>query len=105
LAALHAADWDSRFNSLWLLPGILENPDDPAADRARRYLVNAVVEDLVHGQPDLLIVSASRPHGVSGEFNYLSYFAADERFRGLLDQYERVGVTDNYVLLGRRRPD
>jgi hypothetical protein len=101
LATLYDAEWASRFNSLWLLPGVVRDSAPPAVAPAHRYLFDAVVEDLSRGRPDLLIVDTALPPGASPGFDYIEFFSSDRRFEELMTDYQKVGDAGRFALFKR----
>jgi hypothetical protein len=89
--------WGSRFNSLWMIPGLyldarMQQQGFPyRAPEERGELendfVDAVMSDLRRLPPDVLIVDRRPPGLHMYGFNWLEYFALDSRFRELFDQY------------------
>ena len=103
------ATWSSRFPSLWPLPAIrTPNVDGHGLSAARRaeldrYLINAVIEDLERGDPDLLFIDvAKRKPYLGRNFDYVEFFGRDARFRSLLSRYERTVKVDHYQVYERR---
>ena len=98
LATLHDVVWGSRFNSLWLLPGVVENPTEEAA-RVRNYLFGALVEDFETRRPRLLIVDQQPFPGAPPGFEYVGYFSADPRMAEILARYRLLDVVGNFHIL------
>jgi hypothetical protein len=103
LVTLYDLRWTSRFNSLWLLPGVVALPHDPEVAQVRQYLFDAVVEDLSQERPDFLIVDSalSRQPG----FDYIGFFSSDSRFEKLIADYDSVGASGRFVLYERGNAD
>ncbi len=102
------ATWSSRFSHLWPLAAVVRWRHDqrqaaePAseAERARMqeieaFVLEAVIEDLGARPPDLVFVEY--PHlaaVVMGyNFDYISYFSRDPRFRKIWANYRKAGST------------
>ncbi len=92
--------WGSRFNTLWILPGLYSDvkresaafPYRPPEERGEleTYFVDAVIADLRRSRPDLLIVD-TRPPGLHMlGFSWIEYFSIDSRFRELFDEYDEL---------------
>lgn len=100
--------WASRFPHLWPLPAAVAPRGDgfgkdAALDRARHYVVDAVVADLAEGRPDLILVDRrdSKTY-FTGPFDYLAFFLADPRFAALWQHYEPAGQTAHFSVFRRR---
>lgn len=96
--------WDSRFPCLWPVPGvqrILAAPQNftaeqvAAAEKADRYMTDAVIEDFERRRPSIVIVDARKDKsyfdGVA--FDYVAHFKRDPRFARLWSEYRLV---ENY---------
>ncbi len=92
--------WGSRFNTLWMLPGLYSDlkregaafPYRPPDERGKleTYFVEAVITDLRRSRPDLLIID-TRPPGLHMlGFSWIEYFSIDNRFRELFGEYEEL---------------
>ncbi|MGH7477009.1 MAG: hypothetical protein ACRELD_12015 [Longimicrobiales bacterium] len=111
LVNLTGVDWGARLNSLWHLPGLYA-PTPPAqrgfayrapADMApiERAFFEAVITDLQHSRPTLLIVDTRPPGYVLNGFDYLEYFGQDGRFRELMAGYRFLMPVDRYRVFKR----
>jgi len=111
LVNLTSADWGSRFNCLWMLPGIYADvislqgpfPYHPPDQRGEveRWMIESVIEDLAVKEPNLLIVDMNRPDRYMAGFDYLAYFSEDPRFRDLLAQYRFLTDVGRYRIFKR----
>ncbi len=101
LVSYTGVDWGSRFNCLWLLPGIYEGVTPnlqrypygrlEEAGELEKYLIDSVVTDLRQLEPDIVFVDMFPPSWEMRGFSYLDFFSRDQRFREIFAQYERVG--------------
>jgi len=103
--------WASRFPAQWLLPGVigrLAHPEslDPTTRQKladiEHYNLDAVIDDLRNGHPDLVLVDDDSPYFGSDGFNYLAYFGRDPRFAELWQSYVRIGEASMNVGGNRR---
>ncbi len=104
-------EWASRFPSLWLLPGII-NQQSLAKENIRlrdnvqhikQYLFDSVVEDLQKYQPALVIIDDT-PVLDGNKFDYVKFFSQDTRFLILWSKYQQVAKT-NYFRFFALKPD
>jgi hypothetical protein len=104
--------WASRYNSLWLLPGlyadattdssgIVHYRDRVAMSAIEQLFTEAIIQDLAAHPPALLIVDRnSDMQGFRGRrFDFIDYFSNDARFRQLLRDYDSLTVIDSQLLL------
>jgi hypothetical protein len=93
--------WDSRFPCLWPVPGvqrILAAPQDftaeqvAAAQKADRYVTDAVIEDFERRRPSIVIVDArkNKSYFAGVAFDYVAHFKRDPRFARLWSEYRLV---------------
>ena len=104
--------WSSRFDELWLLPGLVVPGTDAAASASgirmrgeiERYLRNAVAEDFTRRPPDLVFVDAAprKSHFGGIDFDYIRYFSTDPRFATIWADYTMLGDIDRFQVFGRR---
>ncbi len=105
--------WGSRFNCLWLLPGIYEGVTPGSepfpygrleeAGELERYLIDSVVADLLKYEPDLLFVDIFAPNWEMRGFNYVDFFSRDQRFREIFAQYRLVSSV-GFLAIYKRIP-
>ncbi len=107
------ARWSSRFNCLWLLPGLYS--DASVAENAFPYhsmeergpvedfFVDAIIADMFKNPPVLLIVDCSPVKQGFGktEFDYTEYFLQDPRFAEFWPKYELLAVVEQYGVFKR----
>jgi hypothetical protein len=107
----------SRLNSMWILGAVYRDrimADAPVRYRERagmgeleRYLNDAVVEDLAHRRPSMLIVLRPAPDrrewGLR-RLDFLAYFMRDDRFARLFSRYKFKGQIGEYWIF-ERLPD
>jgi hypothetical protein len=104
--------WASRYNSLWLLPGlyadagsdssgIVRYRDRAAMSAMERHFSDAIIADIVTHRPTLLIVDRNRDmQGFRGRrFDFIDYFSIDPRFRQLLHNYDSLTTVDSQLVL------
>lgn len=106
--------WGSRFNCLWLLPGLYKNASTPKSEfryhrreemnETERYVFDATISDVLNDPPALLIVDVN-PHKLAFgdiKFDFIDYFSQDVRFTNLLTQYEHLTDVEHYVIYKRK---
>ncbi|UCC73370.1 MAG: hypothetical protein JSV86_02045 [Gemmatimonadota bacterium] len=103
--------WGSRFNSLWMVPGLYLDvrrgqegfPYRLPEERGEleRYFVDAVITDLRQSQPDLLFVDRRPPGLHMYGFNWVDYFALDSRFREFFAHYESISEVGPLLIYKR----
>ena len=97
--------WDSRFPCLWPVPGvqrILAAPQDftaaqrAAAEKADRYVTDAVIEDFERQRPSIVIVDArkNKSYFAGISFDYIAHFTRDPRFARLWSDYR---LAENFM--------
>ena len=99
----------SRTNSQWFLPAVLQlrngasAPAPGALEVAERHAREFILHDLSHA-PDLVIIDTdSARHTVSpADFDFLSFYQEDARFRAAWVRYREVEPLDGYRLFIRR---
>jgi hypothetical protein len=109
--------WGSRYNSLWLLPGlyadattdssgIVRYRDRAAMTAMEQQFSDAIIADLATHPPTLLIVDRNRDmQGFRGRrFDFIDYFSNDARFRQMLRGYDSVAMIDSQLVLKYRSP-
>jgi hypothetical protein len=103
--------WASRFPAQWLLPGVIGRLAHPegldASTRQKlldieRYNLDAVIDDLRNGRPDIVLVDDDSPYFGPAGFDYLAYFSRDQRFIELWQSYVRIGEASINVGGNRR---
>jgi hypothetical protein len=108
------ARWASRFPHLWIIeavyhdqlyaPAPLRFHAAEAMGPAERYLNDAVRQDLVRHQPDLLMVlrhGRDVQHNSLRRLDYLGYFSRDPRIGAELERYRFVEEVGEYRLYAR----
>lgn len=100
--------WGSRYNNMWLIPGLFhESGVSPktftnrplnTVSATEREFIHNVSEDLKVNQPGLLIVPEGAPDPGMRGFNYIAYFSRDRRFRKVFKTYKYVGDMDIYKI-------
>ena len=100
--------WGSRYNNMWLIPGIFHQAGvSPKAftyrplntvSRTERGFINNVIDDLEVNQPGLLIVPKLPPEPEMKGFSYIAYFSRDSRFRKIFNTYKSAGDMDVYKI-------
>jgi putative flippase GtrA len=91
--------WVSRFPCLWPIPGaqrILAAPENftpaqvAAAERANRYVIDAVVEDFQRHLPSIVIVDTrvNKSYFDGVKFDYVANFQRDPRFARIWLNYK-----------------
>jgi hypothetical protein len=92
--------WSSRFDTFWLLPGLLRQSPPPT--QIERFLREAVLEDLTRRPPDVVWVDvAPRKAYFADAFDYIDYFSADPRFTALWTQYRPLTRIGHFQLYRR----
>jgi hypothetical protein len=107
--------WASRYNSLWLLPGLYADAAtdssgsvhyrDPATmNMVERQFFDAIIDDLSKHPPALLIVDRhSDMQGFRGRrFDFIDYFSNDARFREMLRGYDSMAMVESQLVLQQR---
>ncbi|MEO7476333.1 MAG: hypothetical protein ABIY46_13465, partial [Gemmatimonadales bacterium] len=113
LVTYAGAKWVGRFPCLWVLP-VLYRSAMQGADGARHHALEempaverwfraAVVSDALRARPELILVGVPTPGRGPDDywFDYLAYFSEDPAFAGLMEDYQRVGVSVGYVIFRR----
>lgn len=111
LVNLTSVDWGSRFNCLWMLPGIYRDvvslegpfpyhPEDQRGE-VERWMIESVIEDLEAHRPDLIIVDMNRPDRYMAGFDYIAYFSDDPRFREIIAHYRFLTDVGRYRIFKR----
>lgn len=98
----------SRTNSQWFLPAVVQLRDGARApfpgalERAERNARDFILHDLSHA-PNLVIIDTdSARHTISrGNFDFLSFYQEDARFRAAWKPYREVQPLDGYRLFVR----
>ena len=104
----------SRFPGFWLLPatywdaivtgGPLRYHAVEEMAPAEHYFLNAVREDLIAAQPDLLLIlrpARDAPMNRQRRVQYIRYFDRDPKLAALLGQYRFAGREGEYLLYER----
>ena len=101
LVNYHRLGWSSRFDTLWLLPGLVAQTRP--SPRIERFLREAVVEDLTKRPPALVFVDVARTKLRFGtrDFDYIRYFSADPRFAALWAGYEEIARVGEFLVFRR----
>jgi hypothetical protein len=104
--------WASRFNVLWILPGLYRAvPVDGGAFPYRtpeemgaieRYMIDAVVEDMGRNRPELLIVESTPPASHLQGFDFLEYFLRDPGFAAEFAAYDPLPNVYRFRVFVRR---
>ena len=96
--------WESRFPSLWFMSLIYLSDEattrQSAFDSAEHDLANAlrrqVVDDLVRGKPDVIMVSTIRYLIVPTPVDYYDSFGKDPRFQGFMAGYRKIDADKKF---------
>lgn len=111
------ARWSSRFNCLWFLPRIYSDVSSSERefpyhskdeiDVIERFLVDAVISDIMKSPPVLLIVDCSpiKQGFWKTEFDYIEYFLQDPRFAEIWPNYHFLTAVGYYRVFKLRRDD
>jgi hypothetical protein len=110
------AEWPSRYWALWLLPG-LYSPEEKSTspfpyrtrdemDELEREFLDNFVDDMLAGQPALLIVDRlALKQGFAGSsFDFLTYMLRDERFAASFKGYAWLTDIGEYRVYERVQP-
>jgi hypothetical protein len=111
--------WASRFPHLWIIEAAYQDQlYSPAPIRfhsrqemgpAERYLNDAVLQDLAHYRPDVLLVlrhARDVPQNSLRRLDYLAYFERDPSIARQLQQYRLAEEVGQYLVYVRARsPD
>jgi hypothetical protein len=105
LVNYYKVGWSSRFDTFWLLPGLIAQPSPPR--KVEQFLRDAVVDDLTKQPPALIFVDVSPKKLYFGnrDFDYIKYFSADPRFVRIWSGYEEVVQVGDFLVFRRRAPD
>jgi hypothetical protein len=97
--------WSSRFDTFWLLPGLIAQPSPPR--KIEQFLRDAVVDDLTKQPPTLIFVDVAPGKMYFGnrDFDYIRYFSADPRFAAIWADYEEVVQVGDFLVFRRRAPE
>lgn len=110
LVTLTGVGWASRFPTLWLLPGVIqeraqgETADPALLDDIESYSREAVIADLSAHVPDVVIVDdrESKDYFGAVPFDYLAYFGQDPRFARIWSDYVWIGEEVGFDVYRRR---
>jgi hypothetical protein len=103
----------SRFPHLWILaaeyldrlkgPGPLRYRESAEMSASERYLNHAVLEDLQRRPKLLLVQRPARDLAVNGyrRLDYIAYFGRDPAMSRILQEYQQVAGTGDYLLYER----
>jgi len=89
----------SRFPYFWLLPGVLEL----RFNKAKVFLVNAVINDFQKHKPNLVFVDIAKRKRHLGniKFDYIRYFSRDKRFKEIWESYNYKGTIQHYAIYSK----
>ncbi len=109
IMVLHSgARWPYRHASLWFLPGIYRSRmnilegaktyNEPGTmGSMERLFFTQVVSDLVKRPPSLLMIDRRvSKQGLTGAFDYATYFSQDKTFAELLGGYRRAASIESF---------
>jgi hypothetical protein len=101
--------WSARFNSLWPLVGIYEETPPSTRDfpynsidqmgPVERFMFESTIQDLLRSRPSLILVDLTPPGARLYGFDYMKYFAADERFVDFMSGYGLLADLGPYRIL------
>lgn len=97
LARMTNAHWETRFNHLWMLPGLVQEgaPKKAKYPWILDYVANAYAQDLDSRRPDIVFVDAGYQYYVpSGELDLPGYFAQVPAFALSWSHYRREATLD-----------
>jgi hypothetical protein len=96
--------WSSRFDTFWLLPGLLMQP--APTPEIEKFLRNAVVTDLTRRPPALIFVDVAPAKAYFGgrTFDYIRYFSADPRFAALWAEYQPLTRIGHFLVYRQHSP-
>jgi hypothetical protein len=92
------AEWDTRFNHLWMLPKfLLSGPEFTKQNQwIIDYVGNAYAEDLGKWKPEVLYIDSSpKFFAHQDHFDLVGYFSQVPAFADAWKQYRRSGVIDS----------
>ncbi len=94
--------WSSRFDTFWLLPGLIALPSPPR--KIEQFVRDFVVEDLRKLPPAMIFVDIARHklYFENRDIDYIKYFSIDPRFAAIMADYEQIALVDNFLVLHRR---
>ena len=94
--------WSSRFDTFWLLPGLIALPSPPR--KIEQFVRDSVVEDLRKLPPAMIFVDIARHklYFENRDIDYIRYFSIDPRFAAIMADYEQFALVDNFLVLHRR---
>lgn len=94
IAQATGAVWESRFNSLWMLPGLLTQA--PPQPWIRGYVGNALAEDLERRKPDIVFVDTSdRILGYPHPVDIPAFFGTIAAFKTAWTHYRYFSSIDH----------
>lgn len=109
---IHYADINlgSRFAGFWMLPGILQRLKEQLAlplqlmlKKSQQFLNDAVVADFNRYQPKLVLVDVAKRkyYFPDVDFDYISYFSQDPRFKEIWQHYKYVTRIANFAIYAK----
>jgi hypothetical protein len=103
--------WSSRFDTFWLLPGLIARQTGNGGTSAdgrlaeiEHFLRDSVVSDLTRHPPTLVFVDVapSKIYFNGRSFDYITYFSADPRFAAIWTKYQVVADIGHFRVFKRR---
>lgn len=103
------SEFAGRFPFFWWLRGVIQIEEERdknslpmVIDNDKQFLMNAMIDDLNQYQPTLVIINRYFEDLVLGEqFDYISYFSKNDKFRESWQHYHYVKLIGIYQLYAR----
>jgi len=96
--------WSSRFDTFWLLPGLVTQPNP--SHEIEQFVRDAVVADLTRQPPTLVFIDVAKRKAYFGDhdFDYISYFSTDSRFTAIWEHYQPITQIGHFLVFRRHAP-
>lgn len=99
------SEFSGRFPFFWWLRGLIkmeENPLSDSIEKDKQFLMTAMIDDLNHYQPTLVIINRHVEDCIFGkDFDYIVYFSRDEKFRKAWRHYRYAKTIGDYQVYKR----
>lgn len=105
LAYVTHKEFVGRFPYFWWLLGLMKleyngQLTQPVID-SKTYLLDAVADDLNKYRPDLILINKEEQQALHRDFNMVTYFSKNEKFKQAWMAYHNAGNVGIYVIYER----